>query len=56
MVGYKGNFEILSNRIVGLFESHKMSCFLSGLRDENRLLVRTLIPKFLNEAFGLAKI
>lgn len=56
MVAYKGNFEILSNRIVGLFESHKMSCFLSGLRDENRLLVRTLIPKFLNEAFGLAKI
>ena len=28
MVAYKGNFEILSNRIVGLSESHKLSCFL----------------------------
>lgn len=34
VVAYKGNFEILSNRIVGLSEAHKLSCFLSGLRDE----------------------
>ena len=56
VVAYKGNFEILSNRIVGLFESHKLSYFLGGLRDEIRLLVRMLVPKSLNEAFGLAKI
>ena len=56
MVAYKGNFEILSNRTLGLSESHNLSCFLSGLRDEIRLLVRMLVPKSLNEAFGLAKI
>ena len=56
MVAYKGNFEILSNRIMGLSESHKLSCFLSGLKDEIRLPVRMLVPKTLNEAFGLAKV
>ena len=56
MVAYKGNFEILSNRIVGLSEAHKLSCFLSGLKDEIRLPVRMLVPKTLNEAYGLAKI
>ena len=55
-VAYKGNFEILSNRIVGLSESHKLSVFFSGQRDEIRLPIRTLVPKSLNEAFGLAKI
>ena len=49
-------FEILSNRIMGFSESHKLSCFLSGLKDEIRLLVRMLMPKSLSEAFGLAKI
>ena len=34
MAAYKGNFKILSNRIVSLSEAHKLSCFLSGLRDE----------------------
>ena len=56
MVAHKGNFEILSNRLVGLSKSHKLSCFLSGLKDEFRLLVTMLVPKSLNEAFGLAKI
>ena len=56
VVAYKGNFEILSNRITVLSESHKLSCFLSGLKDEIRLPVRMLVPKTLNEAFGLAKI
>ena len=48
VVAYKGNFEILSNRIMGLSESHKMSCFLSGLKDEIRLPIRMLVPKSLN--------
>ena len=56
MIAYKGNFEILSNRIFGLSESHKLSCFLSGLKDEIRLSVRMLVLKTLNKAFGLAKI
>ena len=56
VVSYKGNFKILSNKIVGLSESHKLSCFLSGLKDEIRLTIRMLVPKSLNEAFGLAKI
>ena len=56
MIAYKGNFEILSNRILGLSETHKLSCFLSGLKDEIRLPVRMLVPKTLNEAFGFAKI
>lgn len=56
MVAYKGNFEILYNRIKGLSKSHKLSCFLSELKDEIRLPVRMLVPQTLNEAFGLAKI
>ena len=56
VVVYKGQFETLSNRIRGLSDSHKLSCFLSGLKDEVRLLVKMLNPKNLNEAFGLAKI
>ena len=56
VISYKGNFEILSNRVLGLSESHKLSCFLSGLRDEIQLPVRMLMPKSLNEAFGLAKL
>ena len=35
---------------------HKMSCFLSGLKDEIRLPVRMLNPQSLTIALGLAKI
>ena len=56
VINYKGQFEALSNRIRDLSESHKLSYFLSGLRDEIRLPVKILNPKNLNEAFGLAKI
>lgn len=52
VVAYKGNFEIVSNRLVGLSESHNISCLLSGLKDEFRLPVRMLVSKSLNEAFG----
>ncbi|XP_075666464.1 uncharacterized protein LOC142636214 [Castanea sativa] len=52
----KVEFEAVSNRIKGLSPLHKLSCFLSGLKDEIRLLVRMLNPSTLNEAFGLAKI
>ena len=53
---YKTQFEVLSNRIKGLSPTHKLSCFLSGLKDEIRLPVRMLNPQSLNEAFELSKI
>ncbi|KAF8405168.1 hypothetical protein HHK36_010067 [Tetracentron sinense] len=53
---YKSQFEVLSNRLRGLSESYKLSCFLSGLKDEIRLPVRMLHPNSLSSAFGLAKI
>ena len=53
---YKADFEALSNRIKGLSPMHKMSCFLSGLKDEMCLPVRMLNPQSLSAAFGLAKI
>ena len=53
---YKAQFEVLSNRIKGLSSSHKLSCFLSGLKDKIRLPVHMLNPQSLNEAFGLSKI
>ena len=55
-VVYKGQFEASSNRIKGLFDSHKLSCFLSDLKDDVRLPMKMLSPKNLNKAFGLAKI
>ena len=44
VVVYKGEFEVLPYRIKGLSPQHKLSCFLSGLKDEVRLLVRMLNP------------
>ena len=46
----------MSNRIKNLPESHKLSCFLNGLRDEIRLAVRMQNPRTLSAAFGLDKI
>ena len=42
---YKAPFEVLLNRIKGLSPAHKLSCFLSGLKDEIRLLVCMLNPQ-----------
>ena len=53
---YKSQFEMLSNRIRNLSESHKLSCFLSGLRDKVRLVVRMQNPRTLSATFRLAKI
>ncbi|KAF5450594.1 hypothetical protein F2P56_030929 [Juglans regia] len=49
-------FEVLSNRLKGLFEKHKLSCFVSGLKDEIRLPVKMFNPLNLEAAFGLAKM
>ena len=56
MFTYKSPFEMISNRIRNLPKSHKLSCFLSGLKDEVRLAVRMQNPRTLSAAFGLAKI
>ncbi|KAF5475612.1 hypothetical protein F2P56_007404, partial [Juglans regia] len=53
---YKAQFESLSNRLKGLSDNHKLSCFLSGLKDDIRLPLRLLKPANLNIAFSLAKI
>jgi hypothetical protein len=56
VAAYKAQFEALSNRLRGLTEPYKLSCFLSGLKDEIRLPVRMLALTGLGQAFGLAKI
>ena len=44
MSTYKGQFEAWSNRIKELFEKHRLSCFLSGLKDEIRMPINMLNP------------
>lgn len=56
MEEYKEKFEALSNRLRGLSETYKLSCFLSGLKDEIRLPVRMFSPTSLLTAYGLSKI
>jgi len=53
---YKSQFESLSNKLRGLAESYKLSCFLSDLREDIRFMVRMLNPPNLHMAFGLAKM
>ena len=40
---YKAEFEAVSNRVKGLSPLHKLSCFLSGLKDEIRLPIECSI-------------
>lgn len=53
---YTTQFESLSNRLRRLFDKYKLSCFLSGLKDEVRLPLDMLSPRTLVSAFGLAKL
>ena len=53
---YKTRFESLSNRVRGLSDSHKLSCFLGGLKEEVRMGVRMLNPQNLVTAYGLARM
>uniref|UniRef100_A0A2N9FSP7 Ty3 transposon capsid-like protein domain-containing protein n=1 Tax=Fagus sylvatica TaxID=28930 RepID=A0A2N9FSP7_FAGSY len=46
---YKGLFESLSNRIRNLSSMHKLSCFMSGLKDEVRLAIKMQGPRTLGE-------
>jgi len=47
---------MLSNRVRGLFDSHRLSCFLGGLKEEIRMGVRMLNPQNLVSAYGLARM
>ena len=47
VVAYKGQFEALSNGIKCLSENHKLSSFLSGLKDDVRLPMKMLNPRIL---------
>ncbi|KAJ0043687.1 hypothetical protein Pint_18479 [Pistacia integerrima] len=53
---YKSQFEALSSQLRGFSESYKLSCFLSGLREDIRFMVRMLNPSNLHIVFGLAKM
>ncbi|KAA8540064.1 hypothetical protein F0562_026756 [Nyssa sinensis] len=53
---YKTQFEVLSNQLKGLAEPYKLSCFLSGLREDIRFMVCMLNPSNLTMAFGMAKM
>lgn len=41
---YKIQFELLSNQVRGLSNTHKLSCFLEGLKDEIKIVLRMLNP------------
>ncbi|KAJ6865748.1 hypothetical protein NC652_037308 [Populus alba x Populus x berolinensis] len=53
---YKSQFEILSNQLKRLAEPYKLSCFLSGLQEDIRFMVRLLNPSNLTMAFGMVKM
>ena len=53
---YQTAFEILSNKINGVSEEFRISTFLSGLKDELRIIVTMLRPNTLVAAFGLARL
>jgi hypothetical protein len=53
---YTTQFEALSNRLRGISDRNRLSCFLSGLKDEVRLPLKMLNPLTLVAAFGLAKL
>jgi hypothetical protein len=52
---YTSQFEALSNQLRGISEKNKLNCFLNGLKDDIRLLVRMLNTSLV-AAFGLAKL
>jgi hypothetical protein len=56
IVAYKSQFESTSNRVRDLSDMHKLSCFMSGMKDEIRLAVKMQGPRNLGEAYALAKI
>jgi hypothetical protein len=56
IAAYKSQFELTSNRVRDLSNMHKLSCFMSCMKDEIRLAVKMQGPRNLGEAYALAKI
>ena len=56
IVAYKSQFELTSNRVRDLSDMHKLSCFMSGVKDEIRLAVKVQGLRNLGETYALAKI
>jgi len=42
---YKTQFDFLASKVIGLPDSHKLSMFLGGLKDEIRIPIRMFHPK-----------
>jgi hypothetical protein len=53
---YQFEFEVLSNQISSLTEDFYVHTFLSGLKEEVRIMVTMLKPNCLSAAFGLARL
>ena len=53
---YQTTFEILSNKINRVSEEFCIHTFLSGLKDELRIIVTMFKPNTLAAAFGLARL
>lgn len=53
---FKCEFEHLSNQLHGLAVPYKLSCFLGGLREDIRYMVRMMQPQSLLSTFGIAKM
>ena len=53
---YQSTFEILSNKVHGVSEDFRISTFLSGLKDELKIIVTMFKPTTLAAAFGLARL
>jgi hypothetical protein len=53
---YKTQFEMLLNRVRGLSDSHRLNCFLGGLKEEMRVGVGMLNPQNIVAAYWLAKM
>jgi hypothetical protein len=51
---YKSQFKSTSNRVRDLSDIHKLSCFMSGMKDEIRLAVKMQGPRNLGEAYAYA--
>ena len=56
IAAYKNQFESTSKRIRDLYDMHKLSYFMSGLKDEISLAIKMQGPRNMCEAYALVKI
>ncbi|KAJ0077255.1 hypothetical protein Patl1_35397 [Pistacia atlantica] len=55
VAAYQKRFEALSNRVGGLTDEFLLHCFVSGLKDEIRYMLKLQQPTSLKEAIGLTR-